>query len=264
MKRHGAAGDQLRRRLAGRAVVVVSPHLDDAALSAWWLLTQLDDVTVLSVCTAPAADGAASYWDVKDGFASSVEACDVRRDEDSRALGRTNARSCQLGLREVSYRSDAEEAAFPDAVREAVTAAVADLQAVTLVLPAALGRQVGRLRRVRQRSRIPGFRTATGAKQHPDHRAVRDALLELVLRPGDEVAVYEDIPYARSGGHDLLGQRLAAAHLETRRVVVPVDLDAKERVLREYTSQYASFLPAWGRTLSDGFDAVERYWWPVA
>lgn len=261
--RPSTAPHTLTSRLAGRTVFVVSPHLDDAALSAWWLLTALDDVHVLDVFTAPSHDDAPSYWDVGQGFASSGEAIAARVAEDRRALARTKARSTHLGLRELEYRTDVEHASVAADVRRLVLDVVDGHPDAVVVIPAALGRRAGRVRRLRDRSRIPVIRTVAGERQHRDHRIVRDALLDLRRAVGIEVACYEDLPYARSGGRDELQRALEAAGAELRPVDVWVDLGAKEQTLRAYESQFATFLPSWA-PFARAFAATERYWWPVS
>lgn len=253
----------LLARLAGRNVFLVSPHLDDAALSAWWLLTALDDVHVLDVFTAASHDDAPSYWDVAQGFASSGDAMAARRAEDQRAIAGTNARSTHLGLRELEYRTEAEHATVSGDVRRLVLDVVGGDPRAVVVVPAALGLRAGHVRRFRDRSSIPVVRTVAGERQHRDHRIVRDALLDLRRAVGIEVACYEDLPYARAGGHDELRRAAQGAGAELRPVDVTVDLRAKEQTLRAYGSQFATFLPSWA-PFARAFAPTERYWWPVA
>jgi hypothetical protein len=261
MRPHRTA-EHLRRRLADRAVVVVSPHLDDAGVSAWWLLSQLDDVHVVTVFTAPALDGAPSYWDRQLGFSSSDEAIEVRLAEDRRAIGLTNASSSYLDLRELEYRTSDDEAVVTEQIAEGVADLVSGGSAVTLVLPGALGRRAGPVRRRRDRSRIPLIRTAPGNRPHRDHLLVRDALLGWSRSSDVEVAFYEDLPYARSGGRPELRRAATHAGLDVGRIAVPVDLPAKEQVVRAYASQYETFLPTWARRFDQAFAPVEHLWWP--
>jgi hypothetical protein len=261
MRPHRAA-EHLHRRLADRAVVVVSPHLDDAGVSAWWLLSQLDEVHVVTVFTAPALDGAPSYWDRQLGFSSSDEAIEARLAEDRRAIGLTNASSTHLNLREREYRTPDDEAMATQRIAEGVADVLSGDSAVTLVLPAALGRRAGPVRRRRDRSPIPLIRTAPGSRPHRDHLLVRDALLVWSRTSHVEVAFYEDLPYARSGGRPELRRAAADAGLDVERIAVPVDLAAKERVVRAYASQYETFLPTWARRFDQAFASVEHLWWP--
>lgn len=253
------AVDEMRRRLAGRPVVVVSPHLDDAAISAYWLLTEPDDVQVVTVCTA-APSGRLSDWDRELGFASGAAAIEVRIGEDRRALGLTGADPVHLGLHDAAYRSPDDQAAFERDLAGGVATIVGDRPGVTLALPAAFGAPANRIRQRRDRTGVPMLRTAPGAKQHRDHCIVRDVLLAAHAR-SVPIVFYEDLPYARSGGTAQLRRAAANAGLDVRRVAVPIDLRAKERVVRAYASQYASFLPVWARRFEDGFAPTERYWW---
>ena len=238
---------------------MVSPHLDDAALSAHWLMTELDDVVVVSVCTS-APDGTVNDWDRELGFSSGAVAAAVRTVEDEQALALTNVRSVQLGLEAVEYRTVDGQAAFEERLITGVAKVLADHPGAVLVLPGAFGAPSNRIRQRRTRIAVPVLRAAPGAKQHPDHRITRDVLL--AAHAGSvPIAFYADLPYARVGGRTQLRAAAAAVGLDLRPVSVPVDLAAKDRVLRCYASQYRTFLPAWGSRIEHGFQPYERLWW---
>ncbi len=150
----------------------------------------------------------------------------------------------------------------PERIAEGVAGVLSSDEAVTLVLPAALGRRAGPVRRRRDRSQIPLIRTTPGNRPHRDHLLVRDTLLAWSRPKHVEVAFYEDLPYARSGGRPELRQAAADAGLDVQRIAVPVDLTAKEQVVRAYASQYETFLPTWARRFDQAFESVEQLWLP--
>jgi LmbE family N-acetylglucosaminyl deacetylase len=87
--------------IPGRRIVVLSPHLDDAALS---LGASIADAAAggadVAIVTAFAGDPARlddpSVWDRRAGFTSSLEALEARREEDRRACSALGARPVWL------------------------------------------------------------------------------------------------------------------------------------------------------------------------
>jgi hypothetical protein len=191
-----------------------------------------------------------------------VEAIEARMAEDCRAIGLTGATTAHLGLRELAYRTAEDEEVLTERIVEGVSGAITSHPAVSLVLPAGLGRRAGPIRRWRDRSGIPFIRTAPGNRPHRDHLLVRDALLAWARTSSVEVGFYEDLPYANAGGRPELRQVVADAGLDVERVAVPVDLAAKEQVVRAYASQYETFLPTWARRFDQAFASTEQVWWP--
>ncbi|HVL96443.1 MAG TPA: hypothetical protein VM266_11340 [Solirubrobacteraceae bacterium] len=211
--------------------LVLSPHLDDAVLSCWHVLSGPGDVTVANVFTAPPPDGVLTHYDRVAGASASAAMMARRLDEDRAALGRAGREPLALGLLESAYRR-----------RAPATGAIA----------AALGAQVGRARMVHAPAAIAG---------HPDHVLVRDAALRLA-RAGVPVRLYADLPYCVAYGwpswvtggerdpHLDVDAHWAPA-LETLRAdgwalapeVVRLDADAqaaKLAALRDYATQYAT------------------------
>ena len=69
------------------AIVVLSPHLDDAVLSCWHVLTKPGQLTVINVFTGvPAGLSAPAWWDQYTGATESAERVRERIEEDRRAL----------------------------------------------------------------------------------------------------------------------------------------------------------------------------------
>ncbi len=76
--------------MPGRRLVILSPHLDDAALSLGATIAYASEVglavTVLTVLAGdPDSEEPAGTWDTICGFATAGEAARVRRAEDANA-----------------------------------------------------------------------------------------------------------------------------------------------------------------------------------
>jgi LmbE family N-acetylglucosaminyl deacetylase len=151
-------------------VVVISPHLDDAVLSAWLILAEARAVRVIT-CFAGAPSGSVrGRWDERTGTVSAAAALAARRAEDVRALALTGSEPVHLDLLDQQYREgrDAPLKCLVQTLRDHLE------DAAEVWLPAALG-------------------------AHPDHVAARDAALA-ATRQGQRVRVYADLPYAGQPG----------------------------------------------------------------
>jgi hypothetical protein len=154
-------------------IVAVSPHLDDAALSA---SVRLHDVgaTVLTVFSGMPASGlTVSLWDRVTGASSSAERQAERLAEDAVVMSLLSARGRYLDEREMQYRR-AEPA--PDVDQLARRIAEHLIGADEVWLPAAIGR-------------------------HPDHVLARDAGLRAAKATShSDVVLYADFPYVITYG----------------------------------------------------------------
>lgn len=146
-------------------LVVVSPHLDDAVLSAFELLLRATSATVISVFAGvPDASVRPAEYDRLTRSSDPRARVTARRIEDRRVLTTLGARHVHLDLLDAPYRSEDPTA---DAVAAAIAAALPDHD--TLVLPAAIG-------------------------GHPDHVLTREAALCL---PASRLRLaIADLPYS--------------------------------------------------------------------
>jgi LmbE family N-acetylglucosaminyl deacetylase len=145
-------------------MVILSPHLDDAVLSAWSVLTGPEDVVVLNVFAGVPEDGVPPRWDRVVRARDSRELVRERIAEDEEALAVAGRKPVNLSLLDGQYRDG-----DPSDLDAAVTAAVPT--ASSLHAPAAI-------------------------RGHRDHELVRDVALELGAHAGIPVALYADLPYA--------------------------------------------------------------------
>lgn len=200
----------------GRAGAILSPHLDDAVLSCWHLLSSPGEVAVLNICTAAPPTGApAAFWDLLNDGHDPAERMRKRRGEDEAALRLAGRRAHHLGLLDFQYT-----AAAP-AVGAIVQGVLGILEPGTLLyVPLGLG-------------------------VHPDHLAARAAGLELE-RLGFAVAFYAELPHAvRPGWLERLTKAPAYAGLTGGGLIASKHrlddraLAAKLRAVGEYRTQLA-------------------------
>jgi LmbE family N-acetylglucosaminyl deacetylase len=155
----------------GRRLAVLSPHLDDAVLSLWHVLSGPGDVAVVNVFDAPprGRDCAEGWWDALTRADDAVARARERRAEDRDALALAGRQPVGLGFVDSQYGL---APAAPASLACAIDAA-APAPAV-LLAPAALS-------------------------GHRDHRSVLGAALVLAER-GRVVALYADVPHATRRG----------------------------------------------------------------
>lgn len=182
-------------------VVVVSPHLDDAALSLGAAISRATRtgarVRVLTVLAGDLrSNEPAGEWDRSSGFVTAGEAARARRAEDAAACERLGARPVWLPYGDDQY----ERGGTDDEIRAAVVQAAGN----GLVL-------------------LPGFPLA-----HDDHRWLHDLLVNAF--PG-RAGLYAEQPYAAFDGHPPPGPwaRLGASMGDRRR---------KLAAYRAYASQH--------------------------
>lgn len=154
----------------GDSVAVISPHLDDAALSLGAALSVASaagtDVAVVTVLAGdPVANGSPTNWDRSAGFRTAGEAAVRRRREDARACELIGARPIWMPFPYGEHRDGLDE----DAVWEAVSDATGDAEAVLL----------------------PGFPLT-----NPDHAWLASLLLRHRL-PNPRIGLYLEQPYVR-------------------------------------------------------------------
>ena len=92
--------------LAGRPVLVVSPHLDDAVLGCGQLLALSPGSVVVTVFAgSPPAGDHLTEWDAAAGFQLGDDPMARRREEDRAALGVLDARPVWLDFLDAQYQS---------------------------------------------------------------------------------------------------------------------------------------------------------------
>jgi LmbE family N-acetylglucosaminyl deacetylase len=209
-----------------RPVLVVSPHLDDAVLSAGQFIAGRPGTVVVTMLAGAPDPPVTKPWDVQCGFETSQEAIESRRAEDENALAELNATPVHLNFLDEQYG----------------LARVEDLTA-------ALIEQVEHHR--------PEFVLGPLGVQNSDHQRVREALLNAKLSV--PVWLYEDLPYS------VKEPQIAAAALDWVRgrgntpqsgLLGNGPLASKRAALRCYRSQmpHLNFDEIYAKTIP------ERFW----
>ena len=142
--------------------VVVSPHLDDAVLSCWHLLSGDREVTVVNVFSAIPPPGTLGWWDRLTRADDSAERMRARHREDEAALAGVGVRRVNIDLLDSQYRQNGHV----PGVREALAPFLEEAELV--YAPAALLPMV------------------------EDHAMVRDA----VATVRRDLRLYADLPHA--------------------------------------------------------------------
>jgi len=221
-------------------VVILSPHLDDAALSCGALLHALRDrlsTLVVSISSATSrrlgSDGSRKL-ERRQGHVSAR----TRRGEDIAAMHSVNADFVHLSFADGIYRrSPLTGKLIYRQARERWIAPRIDDMAHIEELYLVLRRLCLDLGRILLLSPM-------GIGHHVDHQIAAQVAVRLAATAaGAKLLFYEDFPYVadpRVGRGDLDDplQALSRLQLEpVRRLALPVDVDAKMALLRHYASQ---------------------------
>lgn len=156
----------------GEPVLLLSPHLDDAVIDCWSILTASGAVKVVNVFAGMPAAGSISYFERLAGARDSATHLARRIVEDREALAHAAREPVNLGFLALPHRRGRPEPSF--AQLDAAVTAHASAAAVVYA-PAALG------------------------APHPDHELVRCYALALA-RQGVPVRLYADLPYCAAYG----------------------------------------------------------------
>jgi len=215
-------------------LIVVSPHLDDGALSCGDLLAEYPGSSVVTAFAGrPAAYPPLTSWDERAGFPPGADVVGARRQEDERALTVLDARPYWLDFPDPQYGVKPTQRDLTDAL----VAALNETSAGVIVVPLGLF--------------------------HDDHILTSDAALDaLRLRPSlvglaYAEAIYRPLP-------DLLDRRIQMLR-ETGLVLTDVAAargaasDLKRRAVSCYASQVRALDRSWDGGAADAFEP-ERYW----
>jgi LmbE family N-acetylglucosaminyl deacetylase len=151
-------------------VVVLSPHLDDAVLSAWSVITGVRDVVVVNVFAGVPDPEPVPRWDRLAGASDSRAHMRARLDEDRVALELAGRSATYLPFLDRQYRTgDPESGELARVIGDTTPAAS------MLYAPAGVG-------------------------GHADHVLVRDAAVDLSRRMRLPLRLYAELPYAARFG----------------------------------------------------------------
>ena len=226
-----------------RVYYVLSPHLDDAALSCSLLLAANPGSCVITAFAAgPSSVRPLTPWDRGSKyFPEGADVTAVRRGEDISATALVRATAIHLTYWDRHYRNERYGyQGLPDEeLPGAIAASLAPLQppalAAAWVIPLGLG--------------------------HPDHRLTAEAGLILAEREPADVFVYEELPYAVEDASEVTARKRYFAERgfeleDDTSVGIAADRKLKAAVLRCHASQRRALR----RRLRAAARARERVW----
>lgn len=208
---------------AESAILVISPHFDDAVLSTGFWLSQHPGATVATVFSGlPGPGVSASDWDRAGGFDSGNDAALARRIEDQNALNLLGATQRCLGFLDHPYRTTERyhESNFGSgediraSVAEAIHQLLEELQPEECLYPLGL--------------------------EHPDHVITSDAAQRVLIGKKTTAVMYADLPYVfvdpRLSNHRM--RQLADRGLRLRELTPSEDASGNKQAAAEcYVSQ---------------------------
>jgi LmbE family N-acetylglucosaminyl deacetylase len=197
-------------------VLVCSPHFDDAALGAAYLLFALPGSTVVTVFGGPPAQypDPPTEWDALGGFESGDDVVALRREEDRAAMAVLGADPVWLDFVDHQYLARGERPESKD-VAVAIEQVIDDVRPTAVFIPMGLA--------------------------NPDHVSTHEAGALLAARRDDLMwFCYEDSGYKHIPG--MLAWRVSklfASDLWPTPMAVPAELDhdRKRRAIECYKSQ---------------------------
>jgi LmbE family N-acetylglucosaminyl deacetylase len=240
MRDWGLVGDADLARL-----VIVSPHLDDAALSCALLMIAHPVATVVTVFAGnpPVYPTTMRYWDVQGGFGPDDDVMAVRRDEDRAALAVLDATPHHLDFIEHTY-NERDRPVRPDVLVGPLEAAIRDHDPTAVIAPFGLA--------------------------NPDHDVTHTAAMQVRDRlsadhSADEIAwfCYEDCGYKHIPG--MLAWRVARLFARDLWPTpacprVSTDQSRKRRALDCYPTQLLALEDDWQISAKLDAPAPEQFW----
>ena len=244
-------------------LLILSPHLDDAALSCGALLDRDEPITVCDVFTERPEPEQHTHWDRNCGFDGSHTAHEARWAEERDAFAGGPHTLAAVDLVDGQYVPGIRDESDARRITRALDTWLETVgHHATVVVPVGAGNPHGRASTLATRWRAR--RAGTFAfNNSPDHLFVRDAVLTH-LRERTEVTLllYEEYPYLFAMGGALVVRALAAwLDRDAIALSMPVDRAAKAERISAYQSQLSLLFRATSReAIERALPAHERYW----
>jgi LmbE family N-acetylglucosaminyl deacetylase len=207
-------------------VVLLSPHLDDAVLSAWSVLRRPGPARVVNVFAgSPSPTAPMGHWDARTAATDSPSRVAERIAEDREGLAKAGREPINLGFLDDQYREHPVPAVELVAGLAEAVAGATELHATA------------------------------GIRGHVDHLAVREASTTLAQRLDVPLFLYAEQPYATKYGwpswvsgeesdgraesdwEPWVGDLRDAAQVER---LDPTEVKAKLSAMRTYRTQFAA------------------------
>jgi LmbE family N-acetylglucosaminyl deacetylase len=218
-----------------RPAVILSPHLDDAVLSCWSVLTDQTPVTVVNVFAGvPAKDHPLAPGDRLTGAESSYVRALERVREDKAVLDALKRERVNLQFLAAQYRGHEQ-----------------DVKPVVAAIVQSIGH--------------PGMIYApAGIGGHPDHMVTRAAATALMQR-GSSVTLYAELPYCVEygwphwvSGHDPDPHLDVTFHWQQPLSLGEVSVEGKDAVIRTLSTGAQAAKLAALRAYRTQFSALDR------
>jgi LmbE family N-acetylglucosaminyl deacetylase len=271
------AGRATARRKGPARVTIFSPHLDDAVLSAWHVLSSANEIKVITVFAGVPEPGFVPELDRHHGATESAAWVRRRRVDDTAALTAAGAEPVHLDLLEAQFSAFAAAG-----LRHRIAARPADFVELVADAPG-VGTEPGViLDSIRP---YAGPETTVygpaGIGRHPDHRSLSQAVLrlasdvrELHLFADSPYFIRQGLPSWISGRDNPAADRLVDRALSDlgvpsdalpRQVVAlaPAELGAKFHGLRRYTTEFSTLEKHFGRAPARPEMAGFEVFWKV-
>lgn len=187
-----------------RKILLLSPHFDDAVLSAGQLLAGRPDADVVTIFAGEPQEDTSTPYDLKCGFKSSKDAVSARRQEDKNALALLGANPIHWDFPDEQYGEKVEDKDIRFAIRDQLAKENYEF----VLAPLGLG--------------------------HPDHITIARIVRQMKINT--HVFFWEDMPL-RVVQPELVPPRLAKMRLTTLVGVGDGPMVDKIRALSCYRSQ---------------------------
>jgi LmbE family N-acetylglucosaminyl deacetylase len=227
-----------------RRVVVIEPHIDDAALSVGGTIWQLRDRCEFTVVTIASRSNFTSYFELDRSYFEVERVSALRKAEGDLFARLTGGQHLALGHNEATlrYRDDDWTLEWFRRHRHSVSAFIARRSG-----EAELRRWTDAVRAALRDIRSDELWMPLGVGAHTDHELARNACLralleEPALAEGRELRFYQEVPY---GAHDpgytprlVRTLEQAGASLAAEPVRIDGAFEAKLRLLTVFGSQF--------------------------
>ena len=227
---------------SNRTRIVLSPHLDDAALSLGGMLTKTTHTpgspVIATIFTGMPKEATSTSWDLRSGFSDSSEAMNRRLAENSRAADILGSQVVNLGFLDNEYRQSSDSAISTSSLINKISADIIKMirtydtstSSMEIYGPAIFNG------------------SSAGTAGHVDHTILHNAYMNVIAqyRPRGVVTffIYEDFPYTKNAGipkTDLTkALRANAPQFSYAPIYIPLTADLvsnKEDSIRAYDSQ---------------------------
>ncbi|MFL6238205.1 MAG: PIG-L deacetylase family protein [Actinomycetes bacterium] len=226
-------------------LVIVSPHFDDAVLSAGQLLAKHHGATVITVMGGQRNAGSydeVSWWDALGGFQPGDDVVVARRAEDKAALDILGARQRWLDFADHQYDADGPGKNRPSAesIADALDGELDAIKPTAVMVPMGLA--------------------------NPDHVLTHDACRLVIDRRRPEAFAW--FAYAEAGYLHIpgilawrIGRLLRSGLWPTPApLVADTGRDAKREALGAYVTQLPALAADWGYDAAANARIAESFW----